>query len=169
MIGTQHDTPATMIGDVNLFLTPHDEDEDDEEERADGKIENDRVQGVVGEVEIMIAEKGFQGKGLGKEILLVFMWYVLCSVGEIMKEYREGGDGNGNGKEESCLRYLRVKIDQENVRSIRLFEGVGFKKVTEEADYFGELELRLVVSGKSRGEVDGRLDKVPQELEYKMP
>ncbi|KAF1953998.1 hypothetical protein CC80DRAFT_517923 [Byssothecium circinans] len=180
---TKHDTPHTMIGDINLFLTPSSssspEDPDTETDwrltdpSTQKLIQTDNLQPVVGEVEIMIAAKGFQGRGLGREVLLVFMWYVLYSQDAIMEEFQAGGeDGKGNGKgkggKKCCLQYLRVKIDEGNVRSIKLFEGVGFKKVAEEANYFCELELRWPVSGKSLGEIEGRLESVPQRLAYEL-
>ncbi|KAK1086842.1 hypothetical protein LTR33_001371 [Friedmanniomyces endolithicus] len=41
------------------------------------------------------------------------------------------------------LRYLRVKIHQSNVASIKLFESVGYKCTRAgKANYFGEVELR---------------------------
>ena len=37
---------------------------------------------------------------------------------------------------------MRVKINESNVGSIRLFESAGFKRTAEKANYFGEVELR---------------------------
>lgn len=36
---------------------------------------------------------------------------------------------------------LKVKIGSKNDKSIRLFESIGFVKVAEKPNYFGELEL----------------------------
>ena len=55
------------------------------------------------------------------------------------------------------LKYLRVKIDKDNVRSLKLFEGVGFVGTSAEPNYFGEVELRTpVVEGRLRN-VEGRI------------
>ena len=50
------DEIKAMIGDTNIFLS---NDNDD----------------VIGEIEIMIAEKSFRSKGLGKEALLLMLRY----------------------------------------------------------------------------------------------
>jgi L-amino acid N-acyltransferase YncA len=39
---------------------------------------------------------------------------------------------------------LRVKIGQGNLKSLALFESLGFRKTTGEVNYFGEWELRLL-------------------------
>lgn len=147
------DNSETLIGDINLFLYSDDDDE------QDPKSQN---QNVLGEVEIMIARKALQGKGFGKTVLLTFMWYILSSVDKIVQEYHST---NGNNKANSQLKYLRVKIDAENVRSIKLFEGVGFKKMSEKPNYFGELELRWLLPTENA--TDGiHLDTKPLLVEY---
>ncbi|KAF2730413.1 hypothetical protein EJ04DRAFT_579883 [Polyplosphaeria fusca] len=145
------DSRSTMIGDVNLFLTPSDDDDHEDQASQDPKARS-----VVGEIEIMIASKQHQGKGLGKAILLTLLWYVVASLSPIMSEYDavHGGDD----KVKSTLKYLRVKIGAENNRSIRLFESVGFVKVSETPNYFGEMELRREVKG--RGVEEGEADAV---------
>jgi RimJ/RimL family protein N-acetyltransferase len=150
----KYDNPETMIGDINLFLYPSDEDEEDDKPQ---------IQALLGEVEIMIARKTLQGKGFGKAVLLTFMWYILSSVDQIIQEYHQT---HSNGKVSSELKYLRVKIDAENVRSIKLFEGVGFKKTSEKPNYFGELELRWALSAENTRDVDVRLDTKPLLVEY---
>jgi hypothetical protein len=62
------DAPHLMIGDVNLFLNPDDEDDEEEGSDDDDKM-IEKTNAVIGEVEIMIASKAHQGKGLGREIL----------------------------------------------------------------------------------------------------
>jgi RimJ/RimL family protein N-acetyltransferase len=116
------DGEERMVGDVNLFLS---ESEDDGEEGL-----------CVGEVEIMVARIDLQGKGIGTAILLTFLWYVLNHLEGMLGEYSKS---LGKAK---VMKYLRVKIDAENERSIKLFERVGFKKVSEKPNYFNELELR---------------------------
>ena len=115
-----------MLGDVNLFLV-----EDGEDQAAEGSS-------IVGEVEIMIARDDLQGKGYGKAVLQAFLWYIVQNQERILREYVEGAQlKSGLG-----LRFLRVKIDVNNARSIKLFEGVGFRKISEKPNYFNELELR---------------------------
>lgn len=162
------DAERAMIGDVNLFLTP-DKDEEENDlnltESANPKpTQEKRLQHVIGEVEIMIAAKTQQGKGLGREILLTFMWYILTSLNSIMDEYHRS---HGQGMEASKLKYLRVKIGKGNARSIRLFESVGFRKVAEEPNYFGELELRWDISASAREDVETESEKAPMKLAYK--
>ncbi|KAH7131959.1 GNAT domain-containing protein [Dendryphion nanum] len=155
--GKQDHTKA-MIGDVNLFLY---EGEDEDEEVEEKNIRE--RQKLVGEIEIMIARKDMQEKGFGKVILLTFLWYILLSVDEIVKEWNEH---LGTKTVASSLGYLRVKIGSENTRSIRLFEGVGFKKMSETPNYFGELELRWLISDESKSALEAKLANVPIVADY---
>ncbi|KAF2644273.1 hypothetical protein P280DRAFT_356513, partial [Massarina eburnea CBS 473.64] len=136
------DTPQTMIGDINLFLTPcTDSSPSSDEENKDAQdTDDENPHAIVGEIEIMIADPLARGQGLGKEILLTFLWYILSSAPRLMDEYDH--QYHQKGKRSSNLHYLRVKIDQNNTRSVRLFETVGFVKVSEKANFFGEVELR---------------------------
>ncbi|KAL1591599.1 hypothetical protein SLS60_011849 [Paraconiothyrium brasiliense] len=152
----KEDASQGMIGDVNLFLSLDDEGEGHEDDKE--------VQKLIGEIEIMIAERAQQGKGMGREILLAFMWYILQSHTLSMDEYHST---NPNGKKSSCLNCLRAKVDKHNVRSTKLFEGVGFKKVNETPNYFGELELRWTICADSLKDVETRLDVTPQVLAFK--
>lgn len=116
------DAPERMVGDINLFLfRPDDEDEPSGE--------------VVGEVELMIAKTELQRKGYGRAALLAFLGYVLGKWRDIGDEY-----GEKNAKAE--LSFLRVKVNETNAGSLRLFESVGFSRVGEGANYFGEIEMR---------------------------
>jgi hypothetical protein len=115
---------------------------------------------VVGEVGLMIAEKDMRGKGLGRTGLLAFLKFVAVHLDEILGEYEEG--------EEEGLEYLRVMIGGGNSMSIRLFEGVGFRKVREELNSFGEVELRM--KGLTVEHIDALLERYGisgcQEIEY---
>lgn len=115
-----------MIGDVNLFLSPADDDEDE----GSGT--------VVGELELMIALPAQQNKGYGRAALVTFMDYVLTHWEEIAREYTAR---SGSGAP-PALAFLRARINEANGRSIGLFESVGFTRVGEGANYFGEVELR---------------------------
>lgn len=159
------DTPELMIGDINLFLYAADEVEDDTDcgfadSKKERKTVGDELQAVVGEIEIMIARKSEQGKGLGKVVLMTFLWYVISSNNTIMEEFSK------EGKHGSVLRYLRVKIDKDNARSIKLFESVGFKKVYEEPNYFGELELRWSMSAANVEDIERKLGIIPLVVDY---
>lgn len=136
------DSPARMIGDVNLFLSEPDEDEDEDENgnQSEGIEEYE----CIGEIEIMIAASKARGNGLGRATVLAFMEYLRRNLERVLEEYREGlrKDGKRVGKGGMNLSYLRVKIGGKNEGSIRLFESVEFVKVGGE-NYFGEVELRF--------------------------
>ena len=122
---TQEEEINSMIGDVNLFVLTN------EEESGDVSL--------VGELEIMIGLKSNTRRGLGRAALLVFMAYVSRHEEEILAEYfsvpREVA-------ETGRFDYYRVKIGETNMRSICLFESLGFKKTEDFPSFFGEFELR---------------------------
>lgn len=132
IIAGEHDAPARMIGDVNLFFT---------EDNKDGD-EDRNLNTLVGEIELMIATRENQGRGYGRASLLAFLQFIQTHEKDILEEYGRGQQSSQGVP--STLAYLRVKIAESNGRSIRLFESVGFQKVSAEANYFGEVELRLV-------------------------
>ncbi|KAI5271798.1 hypothetical protein E4T47_04846 [Aureobasidium subglaciale] len=142
----QDDAPSRMIGDINLFLVD-DDDEDEEEDNRDSTA----PRSVLGEIELMIAVKSQHRKGHGRASLLAFMHYILTNTAPILQEYSKD--------QPATLRYLRVKISASNVKSIALFESAGFVRTSAEANYFGELELRLQVQGREK-EVLDELEKV---------
>ncbi|KAJ0419316.1 GNAT domain-containing protein [Aspergillus carlsbadensis] len=140
-LANEADSPARMIGDINLFL------------RIDDGEEGTSAPQIIGEIELMIAEKKDQRRGFGKAALLAFLRYVVKREREILGEFvgrdegarRAFGASSGDGEEkddEVKFEALSVKIGQKNERSLALFEGVGFRKVGEEPNYFGEWELR---------------------------
>jgi RimJ/RimL family protein N-acetyltransferase len=114
------DSPFRMIGDVNLFLSAADEDDE----------------GCIGELELMIAPTSIRRQGYGRATILTFMQYIQSHLEEILAEYRKGEE-----KEMMNLLQLKVKIGSRNEKSIRLFESIGFLKVGEGPNYFGEFEL----------------------------
>jgi RimJ/RimL family protein N-acetyltransferase len=152
----QDDAPSLMLGDINLFLNDDDDDDEDQASSTPTKF-------ILGEIELMIAVKSQHRKGHGRASLLAFLHYILSNTSAILDEY-------GRDKQ-AHLRYLRVKINAENVKSMALFESVGFVRTSAEANYFGELELRLQVSGNEN--VLGDLEKVkgwsgrPSVVEYR--
>ncbi|SMQ52453.1 unnamed protein product [Zymoseptoria tritici ST99CH_3D7] len=129
------DAPERMVGDVNLFLT---EEGEDDESDVDGKGRR-----VVGEIELMIANEKQQRKGYGRAAVLVFLEYILTHWRGIAEEYQSSVPAEKLAEEANLeLAFLRVKVQQTNVGSLKLFEGVGFQKIAEEANYFGEVEMR---------------------------
>lgn len=154
---SESDSPATMVGDINLFL------------RVDDGEEGDSPPTIVGEVELMIAEKVNRRRGFGRAALLMFMRYIVQNQGAILDEF-VGGGGVGvetvrklrtgvemGGSGALAFEYLSVKIGQGNERSLALFEGLGFERVSAEPNFFGEFELRKVEL--SLGGVDRALEK----------
>ncbi|GFF53796.1 N-acetyltransferase 9-like protein [Aspergillus lentulus] len=143
------DAPGQMLGDINLFLRAEDDDEDE-----DGPS----CPQIIGEIELMIAEKANQRKGYGRAALLAFLRYVLEHEEDIVGEFVQGtGAGAGatlQGRTDWRFGALSVKIGKDNGRSLALFESVGFCKVSEEPSYFGEFELRRVRSELSLESVD---------------
>ncbi|KAM3414875.1 hypothetical protein BST61_g10018 [Cercospora zeina] len=164
------DVADRMIGDINLFLFPPDSEEMEEDVAALGGS-------IVGEVELMIARKELQQKGYGRAALLTFLDYILTNWSLIARECAEGAAisttqdkkseksamkaGNVSSSDAGRLAvtpqlaFLRVKINQTNVGSIRLFESVGFVRTVDEPNYFGELELRwlpdIMILRRQRG------------------
>ncbi|KAF7175691.1 hypothetical protein CNMCM7691_009698 [Aspergillus felis] len=140
------DAPGQMLGDINLFLRVEDEDEDGPSSPE-----------IIGEIELMIAEKTNQRKGYGRAALLAFLRYVLEHEGEILGEFVRGSESSGatlQGRTDWRFGALSVKIGKENERSLALFESVGFCKVSEEPSYFGEFELRRMRRELSRESVE---------------
>src|SRR5438445_492160 len=64
------DPPFNLVGDINLFLTPADED----------------PEGCIGELELMIAPKAFRRQGYGRAALLAFLNYMQKHQDEILDE-----------------------------------------------------------------------------------
>ena len=150
----EDDAPDRMLGDVNLFLKL--EDEDENIDNAGEEESSHKLSPIVGELELMIAQKEKQRHGFGRASLLCFMNYIAIHEVEIVRGFlrshaRNQGQGQRNERNQEYgldqagdakLVYLVVRIGATNERSLALFEGLGFRKVTDEPNYFGELELR---------------------------
>ena len=122
-----HDTPARMLGEVNMFISTV---EDDDPERPR----------VMGELELMIAEKGQQRRGHGKAALLTFLAYIANQEEEIVGQFLES---KGILSPHSPhFSFLSAKIGKHNHRIVALFERLGFRKLSEQPNYWGEYELR---------------------------
>ena len=141
-----------MIGDVNLFLSVIEEEEDETEgedqnppkneaQRSEDIITNQNSQEarVQAEIDIMIAEKSCRGQGLGRASVCAMLLY---------------------GYYELNVQRFFCKINEDNINSIKLFESLGF----EQCDYAAcfkqvEMELLLERSSSSRESRVDALDK----------
>lgn len=125
------DNLDAMIGDVNLFLSDIDDsDESDTNENSEIREVDTEVaaqgmgsseQLVQAEVDIMIARKVFQGKGLGRAATCAMLLYGATKLG--------------------ICRFF-CKINEDNTDSIRLFKAIGFEQCNYAA-CFKQVELEL--------------------------
>jgi ribosomal protein S18 acetylase RimI-like enzyme len=138
-----------LVGDVNLFVSTRALDDEDETHGTSAEV-------LVGELELMIALPSEQRKGFGRAALLMMLRYIVEHEEGIVREYvrysktlaQYETDSTDMGSERDEKKgkgfdYFEVKIQETNTGSINLFEGIGFRKVKEEANYFGEVEMRL--------------------------
>ncbi|KAK3296979.1 GNAT domain-containing protein [Chaetomium fimeti] len=134
------DSPERMVGDINLFLYPYeDEGEDDEDEYDDdGAHPTGTPTFCVGEVDIMIAGQQHRGKGLGRAAVRAFLHYLGRNVGRIMREYAADKDMMPDAA--PGLKLLMAKINRGNEGSLALFRSLGFEQEGE-VNYFGEVKL----------------------------
>jgi RimJ/RimL family protein N-acetyltransferase len=91
------ETIPSMIGDVNLFLSPY----SDEEGNAVVGSPDQEQQLWQGEVDIMIANPSNRRQGRGVEAVLLMLWYAVTQIKDIARFY--------------------CKIHETNVASIHLF------------------------------------------------
>ena len=135
----QGDAPERMIGDINFFLYPFD---DDEEGAAASDPEADYC---IGEVDIMIADQAHRSKGLGRASVSAFMYYIFQNLQSILQEYSTADSRPppaGGSPKELKLKMLMVKIKAGNAGSIALFKSLGFVQQGE-VNYFGEIKMIL--------------------------
>lgn len=146
-----YDSLDRMLGDINLFL------------RVDAK-NNAPMPQIIGEIELMIAEKTNHRKGFGRAALLCFLRYIVEHEVEILSEFvpstfTTSGQKMKIREKDKSWRFsaLSVKIGKENVGSLALFESVGFRRVSDKPSFFGELELLL--TGFDHSAVNKELEK----------
>lgn len=159
-----------MVGDVNLFLTPYDgeDDEDggsgDNHRNADEGRDADRESELQGEIDIMIAAREDRRKGLGEAAVRAFLRYLARNHEAIVSEYVRGAalavsDASGETKTGTTstttittakekrngarLKRLVAKINADNAGSIRLFGNLGFRRHGE-PNYFNEISMVLL-------------------------
>lgn len=114
----------SMIGDVNLFISSS-------EDEAGSEL-------IIGELELMIAERTDQGRGYGRAAILAFLNYINRHETELLAEF-QASVVNATVR----FDHFAAKIGATNSRSVALFESLGFTKTSEVPSYFGEFELRL--------------------------
>lgn len=124
------DSPDEMIGDINFFLYPW----DDEPERDEPDASGAPPRYCVGEIDIMIASGNDRGKGLGKAAVPTFMHYIWSNRAAILREYQPAAPPE--------LKFLMAKIKATNTHSIALFKSIGFEQEGH-VNYFGEVKLVL--------------------------
>lgn len=150
-----------MIGDINFFLHPWDDDDDQEQggTGADG-------QGCcycTGEVDIMIAGKDDRGRGLGKAAVSTFLHYIWSNLDAVLGEYRALSPGWEGKAPRLELKQLMAKIKATNAHSIALFRSLGFVQ-DGDVNYFGEIKLVLEDLDRLASPPDGH-----RVLEYSRP
>lgn len=107
-----------MAGDVNVFLTPRYNDDDDEEAPPS----------TYAEMEVMIAEHAWRRRGLGREALQLLLYYITKQATSPFP---------------LAPSRLFARIAMDNAPSIALFKQLGFEAVKENA-VFEEVEMAVV-------------------------
>ena len=144
-----------MVGDVNLFLSEMDiESETDQDEGANKKKDDtnneDSSHTVVplqAEIDIMIAENDQRRQGLGKEAVCAMMLY---------------------GTKQLHVQRFFCKINEDNVSSINLFQGLGFVQC-DYAACFKQVELELIKPTNELEQILGRYgtyEQIPCPLHF---
>ncbi|ROT43233.1 hypothetical protein SODALDRAFT_305158 [Sodiomyces alkalinus F11] len=155
------DGEEAMLGDVNFFLYPYDGDEDGDEERKEEQGQRQRQRDLIGEVDVMVAEGEWRGKGVGFAAVTALMNYLYRHLDGILEEHVRGnGPAQGGPSTSSSrprLRSLVAKIKEGNRKSIALFGRVGFVQ-RGGVNYFGELEMVL-------DDFEGFMSRVLEERE----
>ncbi|KXL41685.1 hypothetical protein M433DRAFT_155384 [Acidomyces richmondensis BFW] len=145
------DGPERMIGDVNLFLFPMGNEELSHMNGCGGETQVDAYAtanfGVIGELELMIAYPKLRRQGFGRTALQIFLSYIVAKWPQILAEFfRRNIPEAASDSSLPGLHYLRVKIQESNVGSIKLFESLDFERMGNRTNYFGEVELRWLPS-----------------------
>lgn len=109
----------SMIGDVNVFISAYGEDDD---VQMSGK--------VIGELDIMIPELENRGNRFGIESISLMINYSVQHL------------------QSPPLDYFIVKINEENLPSIKMFEKLGFKQY-KHVKVFQEVCLKMEINEKS--------------------
>ncbi|XP_067860483.1 N-acetyltransferase 9 [Heptranchias perlo] len=111
-----------MVGDVNLFLT-------------------DPEDPTMAEIEVMIAEPSYRGKGFGKEVTMMMMYYGVTKLG---------------------ITKFQAKINLENTISIGMFRNFHFEEVSI-SNVFQEVTLSLTVDDYRKKWLLEQMNQVEEE------
>lgn len=114
---------SAMVGDVNLFLSDIDDDVDEEHmiQHGEGVGNQNKKAKVQAEIDIMIAERDYQRKGLGRAATCTMLLY--------------------GARNLDIVRFF-CKIKESNHGSIEMFKSLGFQQCAY-AECFKEVELEL--------------------------
>lgn len=121
------DSEERMRGDINFFLYPYEDDDDD--------AAADKQGWLTGEVDVMIAAKTHRGQGLGQAAVHALLVYLSRNLDGILREHATTADGMPGR-----LQGLMAKIKQSNEASRALFGKIGFRQ-SGEVNYFGEVTM----------------------------
>lgn len=132
----KQDANKHMIGDVNFFLYPDDEDERGVVATEDGNAQ----QRLIGEVDVMIASKDDRGKGYGEGAVRALLIYLQRHIFDVLAEYTSNTQQGSGSSGDVQLTSLMVKIKESNAGSRALFQKLGFKQQGE-VNYFGEIKM----------------------------
>ena len=142
IIGGVNDAPDRMVGDINFFLTPFEEEDDEDANANDNKERSTSdVPLYSGEVDVMIARLEHRRQGFGRAAVTAFLYYILRSKRDAILAEAAGAEGTETSTPSPPqLKQLVVKIQATNAASISLFKSLGFEQKGD-VNYFGEVEL----------------------------
>lgn len=123
-----------MIGDVNVFFSPVEEDEEHDGSVQhiafeDSLVKPDATSALQAELEIMIAEPSVRRQGLASQALQLMLQYVSIPPLSIPP------------------KHFLVRIGQSNKGSIAMFEKLGFE-IVKTVEVFQEVEMRMTLEAQ---------------------
>lgn len=168
------DAEARMVGDVNLFLTPYDGEDDEDggsgdenrngggEERggrnADPDAESELCD-LQGEIDIMIASREDRKQGLGEAAVRAFLRYLARNREAIVSEYVRGvapvvGDVAGAMEMKTKTATTDTEKEKENEKGKGKENGARLKRLVAKinADNAGSIRLFGNLGFRRRGE-----------------
>ncbi|KAI1174010.1 acetyltransferase domain-containing protein [Nemania sp. FL0916] len=173
----EDDAPCRMVGDVNLFLTPCDTEEEEEDgdnhdrDDKDGNENKDtnsaEARNLQGEIDIMIASSGHRRSGLGTAAVCAILLYLTTHHDAVIREYSSVSSTSSSSSTTARLKQLVAKTNADNAASIRLFSNLGFRRAGE-PNYFNEIAMvaefplsstRVVEEGGEKGYAECLYDR----------
>ncbi|EPE10409.1 acyl- n-acyltransferase [Ophiostoma piceae UAMH 11346] len=139
------DAPGRMIGDINFFLYPYEEEEDGDRQGNQPETNTSQPLLYSGEVDVMIARPEHRGQGFGRAAVTAFLHYILeqnraAILYEAVAAEATASPTTPTQTQPHQLKQLMVKIQATNEASIGLFKSLGFAQKGS-VNYFGEVEL----------------------------